>query len=308
MPTYEPNPVHLREAIDSVLAQSAQDWDLLIHDDASVSDVRAIVEPYLTDSRITFVRSDKRLGIGGNWNACLRSVTVPVFQFLFQDDAWKPEYLASGHRALEENPSAGMISVGYHYQIEGDLSVQQAYDAVVSAKAPFLQPGITVGRVFLGNWLQRGLHPCIPGEPSFVMLRTSVVQKAGLFLEDMPQLLDCEYWARMLLHADWCTVPGDYGFFRVHGDSASARNQREGVGLYDRLRCLERLRPLLPSDLRRNLDSGLTDSLAGMIRKFFHRTKEGKNVSAQGGSSVIRFAFRHPFLLFRAGMRALTLA
>ncbi len=308
LPTYEPDPAHLREAVGSVLRQTEADWDLLIHDDASQADVRSIVQEYLSDPRITFIRSEKRLGIGGNWNACLRSAASPVIQFLFQDDAWEPDYLASGLKALNDHPSAGMVSVGYHYQVEGDDVARQAYDAVVSAKLPFLMPGLHGGTEFLGLWLKRGLHPCIPGEPSFVMLRRSITEKAGAFLEDMPQLLDCEYWARMLLHGDWCVVPGDHGFFRVHGNSASARNQREGIGLFDRLRCLERLRSLLPDDLRREVNTSLIDALTGMIRKFLYRTKEGKSVSGQGSSSVIGFAVRHPILLLRAVFRALTLS
>src|SRR3989339_1808239 len=70
MPPYEPHPQQLAEALDSLLAQTEPRWSLLIHDDASKKNVKSMIAHYLEDPRITFARSEKNLGIGGNWNAC----------------------------------------------------------------------------------------------------------------------------------------------------------------------------------------------------------------------------------------------
>lgn len=305
LPTYEPDPAHLREAVECVLRQTEKEWTLLIHDDASVADVRSMIESFLSDPRITFIRSEKRLGIGGNWNACLKSASAPFLQFLFQDDAWQPEFLAAGLSVLRDHPRVGMVSLGYHYQVEADVDVQEFYADVFRRKTPFLIPGKHDGPEILSQWVREGLSPCVPGEPSFVMLRTATARAAGAFLEDMPQLLDCEYWSRMLLHGDWYVQPGDLGFFRVHEASASMRNQRDGVGLYDRVRCLERVRASLPVESRKNIDDFFVKHLAAMIRKFFHRTGTGRNVSGGGSSAIVGFALRHPLLVLRALATAL---
>ncbi len=306
IPTYEPNPAHLREAVESVLAQTEKDWTLFIHDDASQKDVRAMVEPYLADPRVRFERGEARSGIGGNWNACMRQVTAPVAQLMFQDDCWKPQYLESGLRVMDEYPSVVMVSLGHPYKVEGDTAMQPFYDEVTREKEKYLVPGIRSGAEFLTRWVRLGLHPCIPGEPCFVMMRTDAAKRAGPFLEDMRQMLDVEYWSRLLLQGDWYVLPGDYGFFRVHANSTSMRNLREGVGLYDRLRCLEEVRPLLSPAARRELDAFLVGHLAKMIRKLLRRKSEGGAVSAKGGGSVVTFVRRHPLITLRAGVRALT--
>jgi glycosyltransferase involved in cell wall biosynthesis len=46
MPTYEPNPVFLRQAIESVFAQTMTNWTLLIHDDLSAVNVKNLVRAY----------------------------------------------------------------------------------------------------------------------------------------------------------------------------------------------------------------------------------------------------------------------
>src|SRR3989344_4074088 len=74
IPTYEPNPHFLREALDGLKRQTETRWKAVIHDDASDISVEQIVAPYLRAARFSFVRSRARLGIGGNWNACLKHV------------------------------------------------------------------------------------------------------------------------------------------------------------------------------------------------------------------------------------------
>src|SRR5262245_42416416 len=92
LPTHGPNPAHLRAAIDSVRAQTFTDWELIIHDASDGTAVEEIVAPHLGDPRIRFHRSSTRLGIGGNWNACIRMGSAPLVAFLFQDDLWHPDY------------------------------------------------------------------------------------------------------------------------------------------------------------------------------------------------------------------------
>ncbi len=93
IPTYNPNPEHLREALDGLLKQTFTQWRALIRDDASQVDVRSMIEDYRDDPRITFQHSDEQLGIGGNWNECFEQTCAPLVAYLFQDDYWEPIYL-----------------------------------------------------------------------------------------------------------------------------------------------------------------------------------------------------------------------
>jgi len=308
MPTYEPNPQYLVEALDSLLAQTEERWTLFMHDDASKVDVRSMIETYLQDPRITFERSEKNLGIGGNWNACRSGISAPYIQYLFQDDMWHPEHLEKAIKVLGENPSVGFVSMDHKYQYEGDVPVDR-YQALKTFKEKEVDGGLHHGEEFLVWWVRRELHPNVIGEPPFVLFRRSLLESVGPFCEDMPQFLDVEYWIRCLRKSDWYYLKEDIGTFRVHPEAASARNTESGAGLYDRLRCIEQLIHSLPKgELKTEAVAARNRALTGMVQKYFGRMKGGKSVSTggKGGSFLRKFCLRHPLLMAYAFIRALT--
>jgi glycosyltransferase involved in cell wall biosynthesis len=305
MPTYEPNPAHLRAAIECVLNQTEKSWELFIHDDASTADTRAMVEPFLHDKRITFVKSSERLGIGGNWNACLTLGRAANVQYLFQDDLWTAQYLETALKILDTFPDAGFVSVEHAYLCEAGMDAS-FYKAIRAFKREHVQPGIHSGRAFLQLWLEWGLSPNIIGEPSFVMLRRDVIERAGRFSETLPQCLDLDAWMRCLLTADWYNCTDELGSFRVHKGAATARNEESGAGIYDRLLCFETLIKLLPSgELKRTAVHARDTALLTMARKFLNRRKSGKKTPLKGGGGMKAFAMRHPILMIRCLLQAL---
>jgi glycosyltransferase involved in cell wall biosynthesis len=310
MPAYEPKQAHIRAAVESVLAQTFPQWELLINDDASVrEDVASHAEPYLGDPRIRLRRNPKNLGIGGNWNACIRECEgrdADYFAFLFHDDVWRPAYLEKMIDALEKNPSAGFAAANHTYLKEGDVHAAPFYDELHSFVEANIKPGLHEHRSFLRWWLARGLRPNVVGEPSFVVLRRSLMKQAGPFNESMVQFLDSEYWARCLLRADWVYVPDVLGEFRVHPGGTSALNEQAGKGLFERLLTLERVVAGLSGKDKREGNAAMSRALSGMIAKFFARRKEGRAVKAGGTGSIKKFAFRHPLIVARAFGRWLT--
>ena len=308
IPTYEPDPEHLGQALDSLLAQTEQRWHAYIHDDASKADVKAMVEPYLKDKRFSFSRSTKRLGIGGNWNACLPLGSSPFIQYLFQDDWWEPHFLEAGVQAMNEFPGVGIVSLGHDYVCTEGSDAIPLYKELEQFRSNHLSPGVHDGKELLLFWLEHELHPNIVGEPDFVMLRRSVVHKAGKYLEDMPQNLDMEYALRCLMHGDWYYVDDVCGHFRVHTQAASAVNQREGTGIFDRFRCFERVIRLLPKEHDKKIAiKARNRALDDMAGKFLNRVKSGGRVQtkSKGSNSFKVFALKHPLLVTRTLIRAM---
>ncbi len=301
IPTYNSNPAHLREALESLKNQTFSDWKAFIHDDCSSVDVRAIVEPFLADSRFQFKKSEKRLGIGGNWNACIAHTSAPIVTFLFQDDIWSPTYLEQAVNVLHANPSVGFVSMEHEYQFDNGSPDTGCYTEVADAKKD-LSAGLHGGMEMFHWWLKRELHPNVIGEPSFVVMRRDVLKKAGPFLEDMQQCLDMEMWIRMLLISDWYDErSASFGIFRVHANAASARNRLEGHGLFDRLRCFEIVIGLLRGDDRKIAMKHRDLAIRTMIGKFFARRKEGLTMKGGSGNGKFKkFCLRHPLLILRA--------
>ncbi|TSC80362.1 MAG: family 2 glycosyl transferase [Candidatus Peregrinibacteria bacterium Gr01-1014_25] len=304
MPTYEPDPAHLRAAVESVRTQTERDWTLLVHDDASTADVRHMIEPYLADPRVTFVRSADRLGIGGNWNACVRRTPAPFFQFLFQDDAWEPHALTRALAAMDAHSSVGLVSLAHAYQFD-DLSLRlPIYDDVLAAQRA-IGSGFHRGVDVLRWWIERGLRPNVIGEPSFVCLRRSVIDAVGPFAEDLPQFLDADMWARCLGRSDWFFVGEECGFFRVHGGAASVKHAESGTGMTDRLQAFERLIPLLTPELRGVARAARGNMLREMVGKFLRRVSNGRRTAGSPTSPRLRGASGQPhFAKASRGKRA----
>jgi GT2 family glycosyltransferase len=203
----------------------------MICDDASKTDTHAIVAPYLADPRITFSRNAERKGIGGNWNACLESADTSArpeyIQFFFQDDAWSLDYLEKSIAALETS-GADMSFAEHAYLLEGEelfrKEAEPFYESLTKARQE-LPAGKHDARAFMKLWMQKGLRKNIVGEPCFVMLRKTLVDRTGLFSESLRQVLDAEYWMRCLTHAQSVFfLKEQLGLFRVHAKGTSAQN------------------------------------------------------------------------------------
>lgn len=305
IPSYEPNAEYLTEALKNLQAQTFQNWHAFIHDDASKVDARAIVEPFLNDPRITFERSTVRLGIAGNWNACIEKTSNPILQFLFQDDLWYPEYLERAVAPFDD-PTVGIVSVNHDYLNREGLKLEE-YENVKNARSRELPHGKTNGMQFLRKWMESGMHPNIVGEPPFVMFRRELFEKVGPFNKELPQSLDAEYWVRLLQHTDMFNVTESSGAFRVHSMGTSAKNQREAKGMFDRLLMFRRLISELHGNDRKLAKKHTIAQFSRMVEKFKNRVKMEAD-APQGPSkkkALIKFSFKHPVFMMWCGIHYL---
>src|ERR1700691_6171602 len=78
---------YLAEAIESVLEQDFQDFELLIVDDCSSDNTAEVVQPFCArDARVRFAVNPTNLGMVNNWQRCLDHARGSYIKFLFGDD------------------------------------------------------------------------------------------------------------------------------------------------------------------------------------------------------------------------------
>ena len=103
------------ETIKCVLAQTYQNWELIISDDCSTDNTYLVIEPYLQqDSRIKYIRNDHNSGAAVTRNNALRIAKGRWIAFLDSDDLWLPEKLEHQVKFMEENNYAS----SYHEYTE----------------------------------------------------------------------------------------------------------------------------------------------------------------------------------------------
>lgn len=94
IPAYKPD--YIREAINSALAQSYNNVEVVVVDDKSPYDLKSIVDTF-NDSRLHYYRNEKNLGYedpANNWNRCLELAHGEYFALLCDDDLYEPEFIS----------------------------------------------------------------------------------------------------------------------------------------------------------------------------------------------------------------------
>lgn len=96
---------YLEEAIDSILAQTCTDFELIICDNASTDRTQEICQAYAQrDPRIRYHRNEKNVGAAPNHNLVFGLAKGEYFKWAAHDDNLAPEFLSRCVEALDQNP------------------------------------------------------------------------------------------------------------------------------------------------------------------------------------------------------------
>lgn len=108
---------YLSDAINSVLRQSYEDWELIIVDDCSPEELEKIVKPFLDDKRIQYHRNEKNCGavdVVDNWNICLSYCKGDYVICMGDDDRLNANCLEEYSKLIEHYPGLEV----YHARTE----------------------------------------------------------------------------------------------------------------------------------------------------------------------------------------------
>lgn len=118
MPSYNTGRF-IKESIESVLAQTYSNWELIIVDDCSPDNTDDIVAPYLTDYRIRYIKNEKNSGAAVSRNRALREAKGKWIAFLDSDDLWHPEKLEKQIAFMVKN-NYKFTYTDYRIQLNGE--------------------------------------------------------------------------------------------------------------------------------------------------------------------------------------------
>ena len=176
LPTFNRHPF-LGLAIQSVLEQTFQDWELIVVDDGSQDESRQVIQA-LPDDRIHYFYQEHS-GVSAARNAGIRRARHPWICFLDSDDYWKPAKLQRQLQELERRPQYQVIYT----------------DETWIRRGRRVNPR-KIHRKYSGWIYHRCLPLCIIS-PSSVLLHRSILEREGLFDEDFPVCEDYEMWLRI---------------------------------------------------------------------------------------------------------------
>lgn len=102
MPSYN-TANYISESINSVIRQTYKNWELIIVDDCSTDNTDEIINKFLKDERIKYLKNEKNSGAAISRNKALREAKGRWIAFLDSDDLWVQEKLEKQINFMEEN-------------------------------------------------------------------------------------------------------------------------------------------------------------------------------------------------------------
>jgi len=166
----------LKTAIDSVLAQNFDDYELIVVDDGSSDNTPDLLDTYA--EQITCIHQKNR-GVSAARNTGIRASYGSLIAFLDSDDYWLPDKLAVQTAFFDANRGA-TICQAEEIWVRNGLRV--------NPKKKHAKPS--------GNIFERSLSLCLVS-PSAVMLRRELFDDVGLFDENLPACEDYDMWLRI---------------------------------------------------------------------------------------------------------------
>ena len=204
---------YLSQAIESVLNQTYPDLELIIVDDASTDDSRAVIEKYQArDARVKAFFHQKNLGISKTINECLAQARGEYASFIGSDDAWVPAKLKKQLAIIEKSPDKIVWSEGEIIDGEGTPTNQAV------TRHMFCPPKKS------GNLFQELLREDFVFGQSAI-LKTKYAQETA-FNENLQYVADHQFFAELAKKHEFVFIDEPLAIYRVHGQNTSSKNEK----------------------------------------------------------------------------------
>lgn len=206
----------IADSLRSILAQTWQDWEAIVADDASsdrTAEEVAAVAAEDRHNRIHYLRLEptpkaQSHGPSAARNRAIDAAVGEFFAFLDADDLWSPEALADRLGALQANPAAGLA---------------YSWTDCIDESGQFARPGghITCEgevypRLLVQNFLENG---------SAAIVRRSALETVGGFDESLRFGEDWDLWLRLAARYPFVAIPKVQVLYRVARYASSSQVQ-----------------------------------------------------------------------------------
>lgn len=203
----------LPEAIESVLAQDFEDYELLIVDDCSQDGSAEVLARFAArDPRIRYKVNSPNMGMVQNWNYCMSLARGEYIKFLFGDDKFADRQALGKLVAILDSDPGVALAVSARKIIDEKSKWVDTWDHLGSA-------GYHDGKRTIMRCL---IDLNLIGEPSVVLFRKSQALRG--FNPKYRQIVDLEMWFHLLEQGDLVYTREKLCCFRKHSQQQTVFN------------------------------------------------------------------------------------
>jgi len=222
MPVYN-GEQFLTEGLDSILAQTFQDFELIISDNCSTDKTEEICQTYAKkDNRIRYFRNDSNMGAAWNFNQVFTLSHSKYFKWSPHDDVYAPTYLARCVEILENASFSVVLCYPKTVLIDENGKMIRYYDDRLDIRDA--QPHKRLSHYY------RNVRMC---NPVVGLIRSAALNKTRL----IDKFVGSDYilLAELALLGEFWEIPEFLFFRRKHSQSSQELNRtnRERAAWFD---------------------------------------------------------------------------
>jgi len=219
---------YIEKCIESCLAQSYRNIEIIVCDDCSSDSIVNVLNPYLKkDCRITCYQNEKNLGLVGNWNKCMNYASGEYIKWLFQDD-WMDV------NAIEE--FVEIANKGYDFIVSkrnfilNELATDEDkmyYSKKVKTLENYFNQD-EIGCYFPTSKIKDIVVSNIAlnfiAEPSLIFFKRTLIKEVGVYDHLFHQICDLEYNMRLASKVGVYVLNKPLCHFAIHAQSTTNAN------------------------------------------------------------------------------------
>jgi glycosyltransferase involved in cell wall biosynthesis len=232
-PTYN-RPEFLRRTIESCLAQTCQDFEIIITDN-SADDKSAQMVAKIRDPRIHYYSNNGNIGSLENYKKAVSMVRGKYVQILADDDLIKPKSLELMVNVFEKNPTVGVVMAPMDLIDESDRRIFPKFYLIHTMRYRYryqVGDGLIERKRVLRDFLtgQAGDYPCCV--PTGILFRTEAFRPALPFDAEADFAGDLDLCMKIAPDWDFYYIDQVLSSWRYTPDNHTARLHREGLPIH----------------------------------------------------------------------------
>ena len=195
---------YVQEAINSVLKQSCDDWELLLINDNSTDNTEDVMNLYAGDERVRIFKA-KGIGLPAVANLAIKNAKGDYIIRLDADDIFDENILLVLANFLNKNPDIALVFPDYYL-------MDDAYGIIMHERR---------------NAIYDNNHVLdIPANGACTMIRKDVLQKIGGYREDLGAQDGFDIWTKISKEHKCSNINLPLFYYRRHGENLTENNHR----------------------------------------------------------------------------------
>ena len=241
VPTYNGS-AYIGACVESILAQTAGDFECLVYDDGSTDDTLAVVRALTKgDRRFVVWRNPRNLGPQQNLVRLYEAARAPFVNWVLHDDVLHPDHLARLVPPLQQHDGLVLATAKRGLIDASGAPLPSGFPFTALTAADTVLDGRALGDVVLEQLAN------VIGETTSVVLRKGLVPAADLWTcadRLLAGVADVWLWLRLLARGDAFYSPDELSWFRQHDRQSTARLHAVAEGTLDWVHVIRAARAL----------------------------------------------------------------